>query len=115
MSQRQSKQNRSKSEESSPANLTYYIVVLVAGMIGFMSYNAGSSLESALSRVIVALVACTVLGYAANLILWASAPGRQADDTTRGASHSSHVGTRVNLVAGDDEEPHSAARHSAAG
>ena len=101
-----SKRQHSSPQDTSPANLTYYIVVLVAGLTGFMSYSSGASLESALTRVLVVLLACTIVGYIVNMVLWVSSSDRQAQESTVKATVESaprQVGTRVDLVAGDDE------------
>ena len=113
MSKKQSKERRTSPQDPSPANLTYYIVVLIAGISGFMSYSSGASLEGALARVLVVLLACTIVGYFVNLVLWMSAPGRQAAGpaaTAAGAPTAGSVGARVDLVAGDDEEETRTAR-----
>ena len=113
MSKKHSKQRHTSPQESSSANLTYYIVVLIAGLAGFMSYSSGASLEGAMTRVLVVLIACTILGYFVNMVLWLSSPGRQATESAAraiGASEPGHVGTKVNLVAGDDEEDMRTAR-----
>jgi hypothetical protein len=117
MSKKRDKSHDASPKDPSPANLTYYIVVLVAGMTGFMAYSSGASLERSLTRVLVVLIACTILGYFINLVLWMSSPGRQGTApavTTAATSPSGAVGKRVDLVAGDDEETPAPPRHPGA-
>jgi hypothetical protein len=98
--------------EATIANLTYCIIILIAGLVGGVSYTSGATLEGAFIRTVVALLACMVLGYALNVIFWLASPER--DGAAReGASVSRHqsvnVGTKLDVVAGDDQTPDDAA------
>jgi len=92
-------------EGPTPASLTYYIVVLIAGLSGLVAYSSGASLEGVLARMSVVVLACTILGYAANVIFWLSGrEGRPKPAVAGQAAQRSGIGTRVNLVTGDDGE-----------
>lgn len=95
---------RPSGERPTPANLTYYIVVLISGLMGLVAYNSGATLEGTIIRMGLVLLACTVLGYATNVILWLSASNQQPMVAgTAGKASRNATGSRVDLVAGDDE------------
>jgi len=102
------RQARASTGRGSVANLTYYVVLLIAGLTGFTAYSSGASLEGALGRVVVMLIACTILGYALNVVLLlsgdsVSALGTQGSGSTPAGSPD--VGSRLDVAAGEDISP----------
>jgi len=91
-------------EQPTPANLTYYIVLLISVLAGLVAYNSGSGIEGSLMRAGLVLLACTVIGYLLNVVLWLASrhQGLVPRETATSPSAQS-VGTRLNLVAGEDE------------
>lgn len=90
-------------ERPTPANLTFYIVLLVSALAGLVAYNSGTSLEGSLMRAGLVLLACTVVGYLLNVVLWLAA--RAQGVAAPGAatpSGAQTTGRRVNLLAGED-------------
>ena len=94
-----------KVSQPAPSNLTYYIVTLISGVVGLLSYNAGTSLEGALTRVVIVLLVCTILGYGVNVVLWLSfsrQPPAQAASAPAPGGKVRAIGGRIDLETGDD-------------
>ncbi|MCC7353019.1 MAG: hypothetical protein IT330_04615 [Anaerolineae bacterium] len=88
------------------AKITQYVVVSFAGLAGFVAYTSGASMEGALTRVVVVVLLCTVIGYALNIFLWLStSESRPATSPGKGTSKGSAktVGTKLDLVTDDDK------------
>jgi hypothetical protein len=96
-----------KMSQPTPSNLTYYIVTLISGVVGLLSYNAGASLEAALTRVVIVLLVCTILGYGVNVVLWLSftrQPPVPAASAPAPRGQTGMVGSRIDLETNDDAQ-----------
>ena len=97
------------------AKITQYMVISLAGLAGFVAYNSGASMEGALTRVVVVILLCTVIGYGLNIFLWLSthetkpltSPARR---TSAGAART--VGTKLDLVTSDDRDGKTGEAHA---
>ncbi len=88
---------------------TYYGVVTLTVLVGLLAYSSGATLEGTLIRSALALIACTTLGYLANIVLWLTrntppvpSPAPCYDE----AAHKPERAARpkIDMVAGDDLE-----------
>ena len=104
--ERRPRQPKRTTRPAPSSNLAYYVVVLLVGLTGLVSYSSGASLEGMLTRMLVVLLICTVVGYALNLLVWLTRSDTKPAPVTaetESASTGVRVGTRLNVVAGDDE------------
>ena len=96
------KEVRAASARNSFCNATYYGVITCSLLVGLVGYSSGASLEGALIRVVIALLACTSFGYLLNVILWLTSssqrPTPDAPPTGQGATPRVDG---VNLTVGD--------------
>jgi hypothetical protein len=88
---------------------TYYGVVTLTVLVGLLAYSSGATLEGTLVRSALALVACTTLGYVANIVLWLArnAPPAPAPAPCRAEpAHKPERAARpkIDMVADDDLE-----------
>lgn len=107
-----------KSAEFSLAKVTQYVTVSLAGLAGFVAYSSGASMEGALARAVVVLLICTVIGYGLNLLLWLSEAEKKPSPTSgnlKGAGSEPQVGTKIDMMAGDDKNGQTPARGATMG
>ena len=85
---------------------TYYGVVTFTVLVGLLAYSSGATLEGTLVRSAVALIACTALGFIANIILWLTASTTSAPAAVAAAQKPGKAAhSKIDVVADDDLEP----------